>query len=183
MKLLKNRKIAILITIVVAIVATLLGVRGSLNRLAGNVNDMFFNDVVIGGQTYPSVNSFLSSRENSALGLATLLERYNGLQSEAESLLSARRSLVGTNNIAEKNTANEAMQKAFTSLVKKAETLDLPDRDRNAMETYAASFSGAQTAISGSMYNKKVATFWDDVSFIAWCLRPLLFIRTPQVFG
>lgn len=175
MTLLKNRKIAILITAIVAILATLLGVRGSLNRLARDVEAMFYED--------KGVNTLLNNRAASALALATALESYPELKAETENLLTARRGLMNANTIKDRYAANESLQQAFTALEEKAGKLSLSGRDKETLEMHASDFSGARAAIMDSRYNAAAASYLDGVSILARILRPFVFVKPPQAFA
>jgi len=185
MTLLKNRKIAIMITVVVAILATLLGVRASLNRVASKIEAQFFileyyNDA---GAREPGIISLLDNKANAALGLATILEAHPELKADAEVLLTARRDMLNANDIGGKHSANERMQQAFTALEEKAGGLELSEREDVALETYSSDFYGAQKAIQNNWYNQLAASWLDDVSFPARIIRPFVFASPPQAFG
>ena len=184
MRLLKNRAFAIFITVVIVILTALFGIQRSLNRLAADVEAMFYEGVYLEseGYTQPSIDSQLQIRANGALALATVMEGYPDLADEAETLLSARRDLISAKSIRDKHSANERMQRAFTTLTAKAGTLDLTERDKEDIDRYISTFQGAQTAILGSLYNQKALFFMDDASFIAHVLRPFLFVTPPQSF-
>jgi len=183
--LLKNRKTAILITAIVAILATLLGVRGSLNRLARDVEAMFVSGVYLEDEkfTQPGIYAHLENRAASALALATALESYPELKAETENLLTARRGLMNANTIKDRYAANESLQQAFTALEEKAGKLSLSGRDKETLEMHASDFSGARTAIMDSRYNAAAASYLDGVSILARILRPFVFVKPPQAFA
>jgi len=185
MKLLRNRKFAVLIAVVVIILATLLGVGRSLNRVARDVEAMFYDGVYLKdeGYTQPGIALQLNNRLNSSLGFAVLMEKYPESSSETEALLSARNALISAKSISDKYSANEALQRAYVSLAVKAESVGLSKQDRDDMEGYSSTFSGAQTAISNSRYNKEAASYMEDASFFAFLLRPFVFVTPPQIFG
>jgi len=185
MKLLKNRKFAILITVLIVCTATLIGMGVSLDRSARAIEAMFFDGVYLDdeGFTQPGISSHLANRQSSALSFATIMEGYPELAAETEALLVARRALIDASSFPEKHSANEAMQEAFTELVERARNLELAGRDRDDMERFSMSFYGAQTAIDNSRYNQKAAAFMDNASFFAHFLRPVLFVTPPQTFS
>ena len=184
MRLLKNRKIAILITVVLVVFATLFGVGRSLNRLTGDIEAMFYDGVPLDGEGFlqPGIDAHLNNRLNSALGFAVLMEGYPEADSEAKALLSARNELISAKTISEKYKANEALQQAYLTLQAKTETLELSNRDKDDVAKYSSSFSGAQTAILNSSYNRKAESFMDGASFFARILKPFAFVTPPQAF-
>jgi len=183
MAMLKNRKTAIIITIVVVILATLLGVRKSLNQLARDVEAMFYDGVPLEeGYTQRALSAHLGNCADASLGLATLLNGYNELADDAEALLSARRELLAATSIRGKYAAYASMQASFAALTEKAGGMQLTDRDNDAMGQYSSTFSGAGTAIQESKYNEKALSFMDGASFIAKILKPLAIVRSPQTF-
>jgi len=185
MKILKDRRIAILITIIVVVLATLLGVRGSLVRLSRDAERMFYDGVNLKeeGYTQPGIDSQLRNRMNSALGFASLMEKHPELEGAAGALLSARRELLDANSIKGMYSANESMQRAFVELLEKAEKFGLSNKEREDMERYSATFQGAQTAIRNSHYNQRAQSFMGDASILARLMKPFLFVPGPQVFG
>ena len=185
MSALKNRKIAILITVVFAVLATLFGVHRSLNRLTRDVEEAFYNDVVVDGQRYPGVSYYLNERADAALGLGTILEKYPELTGGTGALLSARSELISaleSESIPGAHSANERMQQAFVALIENARKLDLQERDETAVDRFSSSYNGAQAAISGSLYNRKVTSYMDDASFLTHLLMPFVFVKPPLSF-
>jgi len=185
MKIFKNRKFAVLITIIVVVLATLLGVRGSINRLARDVEVMFYDGVYLKdeGYTQPGIESHLQKRLSSAMGLATLMKSRADLENEADALLSAQSALVNAKSIRDKFTANENLQRAFVKLVEKAEKTELSERELDAISQYSTTFLGAQDAIQNSRYNQQARSYMDGASFPVHLIRPFLFARSPQVFA
>jgi len=185
MKLLGNRKFVIFITVIIAILSTLFGVGRSLNRLARDVEAMFYNGVYLKdeGYTQPGIDAQLKNRLNSSLAFAVLMEKHPEAKHEAEALLAARNELIAAGGITEKFTANEALQHAFMALALKAEHIEVTEKEKSDIKEYSSTFSGAQTAINGSRYNHEAETFMDDASFFAFVLRPFVFLTPPQVFA
>jgi len=181
----KNRKFAVLVVVFVVVVATLLGVRGSLMRLSRDAERMFFDGVFLEAENYrqPSIDAQLNNRMSCALGFASLMLNHPEIESEAEALLSARRVLIDASSIKDKYSANERMQRAFVALANKAEKLGLSNKETEDLESYSSTFHGAQIAIRNSSYNQKAKSFMDDASILAHILRPFLFVRGPQAFA
>jgi len=185
MKIFANRKFAISIAVAAAVLATLLGVRGSLNRLARDAEATFYDGVYLKdeGYTQPAIDTYISRRIDTALRLAAAMDAYPELAGGAEALMSARRSLSEAKSIREKFTENEKMQRVFVELVEKARGLELSERDREEVENCSSTFSGAQTAIQNSRYNQHARSFMDGASILARVLKPFLFVSQPQVFA
>jgi len=185
MKLLKNRKIAILITVVLVVAATLFAVGRSLNRLARGVEAMFYEGVYIEdeGYTQPGIEAQLNNRLNSAQNFAVLMEVFPEAENEAQALWSACRVLSSAKRISEKFAANEALQQAYTELYAIAVKMGFSGMDKTDIEDYSTAFYGAQTAILGSRYNHTAESFMEDASFFARLLRPFAFVSPPQRFA
>lgn len=183
MKLLKNRNFAILLTIIVAVLATLFGVGRSLNRLTRNVEAMYYIDVDEYGIKQPDIDHLLSNRANTALALLPVFDNYPELKDEADALRAARQELLAAKDIPEKALSNARLQQAFETLAEKSGRLDLSERDRNIINMHSDDFSGAQTAILNSRYNRNVSSYMDGASFLAQALKPFVFVRPPQAFA
>ena len=159
MKLLGRRSIAILITVVVVIVATLLGVYSTTGRYTREVEALFYDGIYLEDQgfTQRGINSHLENSANAALGLATLLESYPELSGYAESLLTARRDLMAAGSISAKEQAALEMRDGFINLLETARDVDLIERDKEAAAKFYSTFNGALIAISDSRYNDAVS--------------------------
>jgi len=191
MTLFKNRGVAVFLTFVVVIAATLVGVGSSLNRVARDIESTFYAERYLdaGGITRRGIFIFLGNIANEALLLATdpvLLDNHNReLDIAGNSLLSSRESLmaaISARDIQKMGLAYSEVQQAFSTLAALVERLDLSDHDRQNVDSIISSFSGAQNAISESSYNQRVASFMDDASFVARLLRPFVFVTPPQAF-
>jgi len=185
MKLLKNRKIAILITVVLVVAATLFAVGRSLNRLAREVEAMFSDGVYLEDEGNPQlgIEAHLNNRLNSAQNFAVLMEVFPEAENEAQALWSASKTLLLAESISDKFVANEALQQAFTELLAVADKMEFSGRDKTDIADDSSSFYGAQTAILGSRYNYMAETFMKDASFFAHLLRPFAFVSPPQRFA
>ena len=185
MKLLKNRKIAILITVILAVAASVFGVGRSLNRLARDIEVMFYDGVYLDDAMYtqPGIEAHLKNRLNSALAFAAMMEDFPEAKNETETLLSARNTLISANDISEKYDANRALDSAYWFLYEKANSLELTKRDEDDIAQFTSTFAGAQNAINDSLYNQKALSFMDNASFFAKILKPFAFVTPPQIFA
>ena len=185
MKLLKNRKIAILITIIVVILATLFGISRSLNRLARDVEALFYDGIYLEetGQPQRSINHHLGNLEQTALDASFVFAGNPGLSNESEALRLARRDLLDARSISEKYVAYQSLHQAFSVFFNKAETVDLSERDKDSLAQFRSTFTGATHAIQASEYNNRVRDFMGGSSIIAYLLKPFIFVTSPQAFG
>jgi len=185
MKLLKNRKIAILITVFAIILTTLFGVGRSLNRLAKDVEDLFYDGIYLerDGFTQPGINSHLENITQAALDCSSVFANLAELSKESEGLILARRDMLEAGSISEKYSAYEIIKRAFSEFISKSDTLELSDRDLSSVALYAGTFTGAVGAIESSSYNARVKSYMDDASFIVFFIKPILFVNPPQAFG
>ena len=188
MKLFKNRIFAILLTVVVAVLATLLGVYRTANRMTHQVEAMFYDGVYLKneGYTQPGIDSHLNNASNAALGFATIAVNYPELSEKSENLVLARRELLAVVGVGDKSAAAVRMWDRFSDIVD-AMSNDLPDgdmsgRDMAAMTQYFNTFVGAYNAISVSVYNDKVTEYLDGRSFLARAFGALVSAREPDRF-
>lgn len=188
MELLRNRKIAILITVVAAILATLLGISGTANRDSRDVEAMFYNGVYLKdeGYTQPGIDSHLNNAANAALGLATILEKYPELESQAGELIRARWDLIASAGIGEKSAANLEMCDRFYNLLDATVntwlSVPITDRDSDALAHYSETFRSASNTISSSRYNDEVAAYLGSRSFIVRVIGIIVPIKEPDYF-
>ena len=182
--LFKTRKFAIILTVAVAVIATLLGVRATANRYTREIEAMFFSGVYLNddGYTQPSIDSHLGNCVNAALGLATIMENYPELKEESQALILAQRNLTSAKNVRDKSSANRVMRDSFLTLIDKAGSVDLTDRDINAAALHYTTFKGALNAILNSAYNDKVTDYYDGQSAIMRILVPFTFASQPASF-
>jgi len=185
MRLFNNRKIAIPITIIVIVLATLFGVGKSLNRLARNVEDMFYDGIYIDIDEYtqPGINSHLENITQAALDCSSVFASHTDLSKESEELMLARREMLEARSISEKYAAYVIITKAFSEFIYKTNTLELSNRDQLSVAQYAGTFTGAMGAIESSSYNARVKSYMNDASFIVFFLKPFVFVSPPQTFG
>jgi len=182
--LLKNRKFAILLTVVVAVAATLLGVRATAGSKARSIEAMFYGGVYIESEKYtqPGIDSHLENCLGASLGAATILEKYTGLEEYAKTLIAARRELLNANSVKEKDMANELMRDSFINLMNKAKTVELTQRDSEAAAQYYRTYNGALGAIMNSRYNDKVDEYFKGQSAITKILASITLAQKPAYF-
>ena len=188
MKVLKSRKAAILITVVIAILATLLGVYRTSNKYTRDIEAMFYDGVYLKseGYTQPGIESHLNNAANAALGLATLMETYPELEFQVEKLKSARRGLLAAETISEKNIAFLEMRERYIDLdnasLNEGLNLGISERDIIAVSQYDSTFFGALNALSASGYNDEVMEYLNSRSFLTRLLVVFTPAREPEYF-
>jgi hypothetical protein len=74
------------------------------------------------------------------------------------------------------------MQRAFVELMEKAQGIELSQNEKGDVKNYTSTFLGAQTAIDESLYNIKASSYMDGASFLARLVKPILFVKSPQLF-
>ena len=189
MAVLKNRKIAVLIAVVVAVLATLFGVYRTSARYTRNIEVMFYDGVYLKdeGYTQPGIGSHLNNAANAALGLATVMaDGDSGMAHTAGEVLSARRDLIAASSISDKSAANLRMWHGFLSLVSMMESewpkAVVSGRERDAEMQFFEPFRVASNAMSSSKYNDKVTEYLDGRSVLMRTICILVPERKPEYF-
>ena len=184
MKHLKNRKIAVLIAVVVIIAATLFGVGRTLSRLSRDIESMFYGGVYLetGGYTQPSIDSQVRKHADATLGLATILTNYSELHDDAEFVLKLRRELLDAEKIGDKSLAFWKMSSYVYSLTQASSAANLSDRDSDAVSQYSSTINGAETFIRGAAYNQAMSLRWNEQSFITRVISIFIPVREPESF-
>ena len=185
MKLLKNRKIAIIITIIVVILATMIGVGRSLNDLSREVELLFYEDADLeeAGFLQPSINRHLDVISQAILDASSLFAGHPELTGETQALTEARRDLMAAQSIAEKYSAYRDITKASEIFINSAGKIDLSDRETDALNDFQAKLRGATIAIQNNEYNNRAKNFMEGSFFIVYVLKPFVFANSPQLFG
>ena len=183
MENLKNRKTAILITVIVAIAATLFGVHRSLTRLSRELEQMFYDGVYHDGYVEPGIDSHITNCADSSLRLATVLMANPELSDSAQSVLERRRELLDAESISGKSIAFGRLSSSVKMMSKAAENADLTERDKEALSQSLATINGAEAAIRNSLYNETVSFRWRQQSAISSILRAFLPVKAPEMFS
>jgi hypothetical protein len=181
---LKDRKVAIVIAVIVVILATLFGVHRSVGAAVRDIEEQFYTGVRSAGE-YTGIGQQLEARCTAALGLVTVAENYAGLTDETEALRSARETLIDAESITEKYGADKNMQAAYEVLYAALTAEDLSDRDSAAVEKYATNMDGAREVIQNSAYNALVSQFIHQTmnGFPVKFLKYAAFTVEPEYFG
>lgn len=188
MKLLKKRPIAIILTILIVALTTLISVNRSVSSVSQEIEAQFFSGVYLEneGYTQKSINSQLGKRIDAALGLVTIAKQYTAINLETDKLREVRLELIDADGITEMYTANEKLQVDFESLyMALLMQSDLTDDHRTSADNYAATFSGAQNVINDSNYNSIVSMYINKTlaAFPVNLLKNPAFVKYPEYFG
>lgn len=175
---LKNRKFAILITIFVAVLATVFCVYTTANRYTRRIEAVFYAE----GYARQGIDPYLKISSNAALGFATCMSGYPELTDKAEKLISAQQELAVADSISEKSSAYAKMKDLFAELMDSAINVNLSSQHEEAMADYNKTFRGASIAISSSQYNDKVMEYMDGRSFLIQMASLFLPIKEPAYF-
>ena len=165
MKKLKNRKIAIIISVAVIIISVLIGVNKSVYAKIKELNDSFENGVYISSEDYtqPGIGRQLAQRADAALGLVTLAADFEDMSEEQSDLRSAREALMSAGTIREKFICNEALEEAYKHIVLAFSYETLDENQQKAYDSYTNTMDGAQALIASSSYNRTVGEFESEV--------------------
>ena len=185
MTFLTNRRIAVLISVVVAIVATLVAVNRSMTHLSRDIERMFYDGVPLEreGYTQPSIDSQLKKHADATLGLATILVNYSELHDDAENVLRLRRELLDAESIGEKSLAFLMMSRAVYSLSQVASEVAMTEQDKEALSQYSSTINGAEAFIRDSAYNQTNTARWNERSAIARIICFFVPVREPEAFA
>ena len=186
MKLLRNRKFALLVTAAVIVLSTLFGVHKSLSKEVERVEAMFSAGVPQreSDGVEPKMNERLGSIQTDILGITAISGKYPALDAETKQLQGARNEYMDAKSISEKSKAYGQMMSAYEAFCKKADTVDISEIDRDALEDYASDIKIEQSLIERSRYNEAVDEYINGVSasFPVGILKKLAFVRDPQIF-
>lgn len=173
-----------MLTIVVAILATLLGVYKTSVRDTREIEAMFNDGVYLADAGYkqPGIASHLNNCADAALGLATITEKYPELADISGELILARRELLSATDIRDKGYAYTIMTLYYYDLSMAALNANLSERDMNAVEQYTTAYSGAQSAAIASGYNDEVARYLDGRSALVRFISAFVPAKAPDSF-
>ena len=165
MSVFKNRRTAVIITVIVCLLALVIGVRRSVGKQAADILEQFETGVrsASAGYTLPSVSAQLDARSNASLGLISLANQYADLSESADAVRRAREALLGAGSVSARSEANAALASACDALVPLLEER-LTDADKiSALKDYAGVMSNTARLIETSGYNELVSDFRSNV--------------------
>lgn len=182
-----NRRIAVIVLLLVMVFSTFFGVGRSLQKeasdIAGHFESGAYNEE--GKYTEKSIQSHLNNRVNAANGLLTLSGQFSGVVPAAENLSEARLALIGAGTPSEKYAANEDMSVYSEQLCEVLENMALSSDQQEMLDYYISAMRGAQSAIEKLSYNKEVDEFYNRTlrSFPASLFTSFIDIEGPEYFG
>lgn len=186
MALLKNRKFAFPVCIVLMLAVLLIAVHVSGGRAAKKVETLFYEGTNSAGSTNTvAIDDQLTVRADAATGLITVAANYPLLSDDAQALREAKNALLDAKTIPEKYNANEALTAAAETLIAHAASAGLSDRDREGFDGYVQRLQGAQGVIDQNTYNEKVVEFNNGVlnKFPLSILKGITGVKAPAFFG
>ena len=187
MAIFRKRSVATVIAIVVVCLATLMSVHRSLGSASRKIADSFYDGVTYDGYLHKSIYSQLELRSGAAAGLAAIGANYNELETDTDTLRTARNNLAATmdgGDIAAMYKANAQLQTACDAFLTAAGNASLSSRDSDGVEQYRSTLNGAQSVIAEAGYNESVRAFQRShlERFPASLLAPLAGIEPPVLF-
>lgn len=186
MSFFKKRSGALVIAIAAALLATVFGAHRSLSSECQKITDSFYEGVYDKDwdATRPSIDSQLNQRHNAANGLVSILNGYDQLETEAESLRSARIRLADAEGVQACYQANQELETAFDSAMSALEGLGASGEDLEFASEYENTFNNAQNVIDDAGYNEAVRAFRRNVLgiFPTNLLKTILGVDAPELF-
>lgn len=181
MNFFKNPLVAVLLAVIVVAGSTLVNTDVKLGEACQAAEDAFYTN----DGSAKSIYSRLDARLDAANGLWTIIQNYNN--SEAIDLSAARGTLLSARenrDISDMFAANKALQSAFDSALASLGKYSLDSGEKEAVESYATTFAGAQKMIDESKYNENVLEFQRGVldKFPASVLKGIVGIDEPELF-
>ena len=165
MAVFQKRRTAVIITVILCLLALLIGVRRSVGRQAANILEQFETGVrsASAGYTLPSVSAQLEARSNASLGLISLASPFGDLSEKADAVRKAREALFDAGSVSARSEANAALAAACDELVPLLEQR-ITDADKiSALKDYAGVMTNTARLIETSGYNDLVRDFRTNV--------------------
>ena len=161
MKFLKNPFVAVLLSLLIVVVSTLLSVDLKLSRKAENVVDGFYEGVKISGSVRPSVASSLSDLCDAADQLAVIADNYGLDTAPLRDGEDALRLSLGRRNSDAHAVYSEysRFNQALLVLEDALERTDLSDRHSEQLGDLKDRIEHDREAIAVSGYNESVSAF------------------------
>ena len=165
MSVFQKRRTAVIVTVILCVLALLIGVRRSVGKQAADILDQFENGVrsASAGYTLPSVSAQLQARSNASLGLISLAAPYSSLSEEADAVRKVRETMLDAGSISDMSAANASLTAACDGLITGLrEQLTDPDKI-SALDDYAGVMTNTARLIETSGYNELVSDFRSNV--------------------
>ena len=180
-----NRRLAVIILIIVICVFTLVGVNRSLSALASDISKGFYDGVYNDSEGYleKSIQSHLNNRIDAANGMITM--DVPAASDELDALRQARYALMNGETVKDKYEANvlltECSERAYEALTASS----LTDEQATMLGHYISTLRSADKAIEKLSYNDKVDEFYNKTlkTFPVSAFRVLISVDGPEYFG
>ncbi len=165
MSVFSKRSTAAVVTVILCLLALVIGVRRSVGRQAAAILEQFESGVRsdAAGYTLPSVSAQLDARSNASLGLISLASQYGDLAEKTDAVRKCRETLLNADSISARSEANAALASACGALIPDLE-IKLTDPDKiSALQDYAGIMTNTARLIETSGYNELVRDFRTNV--------------------
>jgi len=163
MEALKRKPVALLVTVVVMVLSTLLSVNRTLGAACQRITDGFYEGVYVDGYKQPGISAHLQERLKLVNGITAVTANYSSLDIQTGALKTARDHLLAATqsaDIAAQYRQNAALEEAAAALLNAAADVAFSEREQKMLDTYWSDFDGAQAAIKKSGYNDTVREFY-----------------------
>lgn len=183
MKFLKNRVVAVLISLAIVISSTLISTNAKLGRRCEKISDGFYEGVTYNGTERKSIASQLRVICSAMDSLAAISDEY-GIDGDGYTKMAdIMRSSLSYSSVSENYDAYSELSSAFNKLSRALSSADLSEQDRSEVDQCILTVSGAQQAIEDSGYNESVREFCrEQLRFPADVLGNLAGVAFPQLF-
>ena len=190
MGILKQRKIAWLLAVILVIGSTLLSSHIKLDKKCSQVTDGFYNGVNYDGYLHPSIFTQLKNISSYSLGISTIAENYGidtteltELRGHLETNLSDSNN--SKNKITELYENYTALVPVVNQVINELNTKSLSERDASGFSEYKTNIDGAVSTINSAGYNESVTTFMSNEYrvFPTSILGKLSGVHTPDYFA
>ena len=159
---LRDRKVAIVITIIIMIGSTGFGVHRSLEDKGDYARWVFYNGSFFGDSG--GIQYELDTRAGLASNLLVVAGRYLDSEDEAvQRLKEARETLVTADGIGEKYLANEELSQAADNLAQVLDACNLTDNDRRYQRRIIVDMESSNEIIGHDEYNQLASAYNREV--------------------
>ena len=180
---LRDRKVAIVITIIIMILSTGFGAHRSLENRGEYAEWVFYHGSYGDGG---GIQSELDTRAGLASNLLIVAGRYLDDEDEAvQRLKNAREALVQAENIGEKYIANEELSQAADNLAQVLNACSLTENDRRYQRGIIVEMESANEIIGHDEYNTLANAYNRNVlgSFPANILKEIVGVEELETFN
>jgi hypothetical protein len=186
MSFLKKKPIALLLTVLVVVVSTLLSVHMKLGSKCQSISDGFYDGVEFNGYKQKSLDSHLKNVAAYADGLVTIARNYeldtDDVEDASDALKLALRYSRGDASYI--YFEYQELMKAVASLQDHLSRTELSERDADGVAQYTSSLIGAQSAMESAGYNESVREFLRSYDrFPSDILGRLAGVQWPEYFA